>query len=269
MDSSSATKGMRLRVSVAILNRVLFPHPQDGTLMLALERRATVVSEDGHDIRVRSQPFGGAVRILDPIPLQELIGEIHFDSEQSRRAGDFRILIRPSDWELVKGFCLQRLEKPDKAVLESFPHRELVEEFNETLKLGLKLDQFSVQPRGFVLENDPRPTDHIYAPGWQTVRVYRIYEVSILDGDLCRIMVAASQRYSDQELMALALRDIQNGGRGCANTILALPLDTVMESYLSILPEARFKTANIEGHQLDESVLAVLEDVNVSQYQRF
>jgi hypothetical protein len=70
-----------LRVSVATLNRVVFLHPENESLMLALERKAKV-SHDG-SVRVRAQPYGGAVRILDPTPLQTIIGQIQFDGERS------------------------------------------------------------------------------------------------------------------------------------------------------------------------------------------
>ncbi len=54
-----------LRISVATLVRVLFENPRDGELMLALERRTTL-REGGRVVDVKSQPFGGAIRILEP-----------------------------------------------------------------------------------------------------------------------------------------------------------------------------------------------------------
>src|ERR1043165_9932818 len=53
----------QLRVSVATFNRVVFRHPQNDTLMLALERQATVM-EDGA-LSVQAQPFGGGIHILN------------------------------------------------------------------------------------------------------------------------------------------------------------------------------------------------------------
>jgi len=52
-------------------------------------------------------------RILDPTSLQEIIGDIQFDSERSKQDQDFRILIPPSKWESVKQYCLRHLENPD------------------------------------------------------------------------------------------------------------------------------------------------------------
>ena len=131
-----ATEELSLRVSVASLAKVLFKHPRAEHTMLALERMATLrETEDGHQVTVKAQPFGGAVRLRMASALQALIGDYHFDSERSRSEGDFRLQIRPSDWEKVKRFCLQHLQDEDEAVLESGPERELVEEFADSLKL--------------------------------------------------------------------------------------------------------------------------------------
>ncbi len=46
-----------LRVRVATYNQVVFPHPENGVTMLALERKATVL-KDG-SVSVRAQPLGG------------------------------------------------------------------------------------------------------------------------------------------------------------------------------------------------------------------
>ena len=68
-------------------NQVIFPHPDDGTVMLALERRSTV-RKDG-SVSIRSQPFGGGIWIINPTPLQGIIGKIQFDSERSKQEQDF------------------------------------------------------------------------------------------------------------------------------------------------------------------------------------
>ena len=94
MNRGGAAAEQNLRVSVATLNRVVFLHPENESLMLALQRRATV-SHDG-SVRVRAQPYGGGVRILDQAPLQIIIGQIQFDGERSEREADFRILRHPN-----------------------------------------------------------------------------------------------------------------------------------------------------------------------------
>ena len=256
----------QLRVSVATFNRVLFTHPQDGNLMLALERQATV-RKDG-SLRIRAQPFGGGIHILNPTPLQRIIGKIQFDSERSRHQQDFRILIPPSQWELIKQYCLQHLADEEDLELETLPHRELTEEFTDTINVHLNPSQYTVQPMGFVIENSPVRTDNAYADGQLTVHLYRVFEVQIVDVTLCMVMQSINQLYSDQEIGERARKDFEEGGRGRANTILTLPLDQVTESYLALPPERRYGRITMEGHELDETVLAILPDIDVPQYER-
>ncbi|HEX5809238.1 MAG TPA: hypothetical protein VFY25_11270, partial [Anaerolineales bacterium] len=266
MNTVGASGQEHLRVSIATYNRILFPHPQSGVPILALERRATVLN--GGKIRVRAHPFGGAVRILDPAPLEEIVGELHYDSERSKGEQDFRILIPPSKWDVVKHYCLQHLGNPEDAVLEALPHRELAEEFAETLHVDLRLNQYSAQPLGFVIEDSPAPTANTNARGMPTVRLYRVFDVRIVDQGLHHTMLAASEQCPDRELARLAQEDAERGGKGRANSILALPLEEVTEAYLALPPDLRFGKIVVVDHELDESVLAVLGDVDVPQYQR-
>lgn len=258
----------QLRASVATYNQVLFPHPEDGTMMLALERKATVL-KDG-SVSVVSQPFGGGIRILNPAPLQKIIGTIQFDSERSKQEQDFRILIPASRWERLKEYTLHHLalDDEDDIELESGPDRELTEEFMETINVKLNPGQYKVQPMGFVIENSPVQSRNDYARGRLTVRLYRIFRVEIIEPILGRIMSGISQLYSDQDLANLALQDAEHGGLGRANTILALPLSSVRSAFLALPPAERYKKVAIENHELDESVLAILEGIDVPQYQR-
>src|SRR6266851_3269796 len=161
-----ATRELSVRVSVATLVRVLFENPRDGDLMLALERKATLhQTENGLRVDVKAQPFGGAIRILDWRALRELIGHVHFDSERSQAEQDFRIFIRPSDWETVREFCIQHLSRVDDPILETDPGRELAEEFADALKISLKPDQYIRQPVATVVEDDPAPTENVHTKG--------------------------------------------------------------------------------------------------------
>jgi hypothetical protein len=256
----------QLRVSVATYNRVIFQHPDDGTLMLALERQATVVSDGS--VNVRAQPFGGGIHILNPTPLQKIIGKLQFDSEQSKHEQDFRILIPPSKWELIKEYCLRHMKDEEDIELETEPDRELTEEFFDTIKVKLNPGQYTVQPQGFVIENNPVRSENVHARGQLTVHLYRIYEIQVVDAMLCRIMLTISQLYSDQELGALALQDFENYGKGRFNTILVLPLERVMDSYLALASESRYKETTVDQHVLDESVLAILHGVDIPEYER-
>lgn len=252
----------RLRLSVATYNQVVFPHPENGVTMLALERKATVLKNGS--VSVLAQPFGGGVRIIDSGSLENILGKIEFDSERSERDQDFRILIQPFQWEAVKEYCLRHLDNPNDPEIESAPERELVEEFAETLGVELKRIQYMVEPMGFVIENNPVRTKNWYARDFPTMRVYRIFKVEIVDGILCQNLVETSQRVSDDTLCERAL----GNGTGRANTVLALPLDRVRKAFLAIPPEKRFNTIEEDLHTLDESVLVVLKDIEASQYLR-
>ncbi len=264
-----ATNELSLRVSVATLVRVLFEHPRTGALWLALERKATrQETASGPVMEVKSQPFGGAIRILDLPALQDVLPEFHFDSEQSRSERDFRIFIHPSEWEAVQACCLAHLNRRDGLVLESDPSRELAEEFADTLKITLNPAQYSLRAVGTILEDQPSTTAYIYARGYPTTRIYRIFEARILDPSLAVTMLRNSETCSDEELRRLGLEDSLSGGSGKANAVLTLPLPEVYAEYQAVRPEAGIAPIWIQGHELDETVAAVLEDVSVPKYRR-
>lgn len=265
-----ATNELSLRVSVATLVRVLFEHPDDGKIMLALERRASVYStEAGLVVRVKSQPFGGAIHIYDLRKLQQSIGDFHFDSDEARLEQDFRIFIRPSAWETVRGLCLRHIRQPDDPVLEFDPRRELLEEFADTMDVNLQSDQYSYQAIGTVVENDPSPTENISARGYPTARIYRIFETRVLDPWLAETMTRSSEGCAEQDLRKRALEDFQKDGPGRANTVLALPLDQIRSAYFSVASEVRNAPILFQTHTLDETVAAILDDVSVPKYQRY
>ncbi|HSM72958.1 MAG TPA: hypothetical protein VK851_15580 [Anaerolineales bacterium] len=269
MNQIGANHELSLRVSVATLARVLFKHPKDGEMMLALERKATVrETEKSQIVEVISQPFGGAIRIKNISRLHDLIGDLHFDSERSRVERDFRLFIRPSIWPAVREFCIEQLGQDDDPILETDPIRELVEEFDDALGLKLKPEQYTCKPVATVVENDPTPTDNVHAEGVPTVRVYRIFEVIISDSTLMDTMLANNEMISNQELCKLALKDAQNGGKGRANAILALPLNQIHALYSTVPFTDRNTSIFIEQNRLDGSVMAILEDISQPTYQR-
>lgn len=260
-----ATDELSLRVSVATLARVIFKHPSNGEWMLALERKATL---SGEKVEVKSQPFGGAIRILDVDAIYDLIGVFHFDNERSYEERDFRLFIRPSSWSVLRKFCIHHLSIIDDPILETDPSRELIEEFYDTLKINLYPEQYVSKSVATVVENEVVETDNINARGAPTVRVYRIYEVTISDASLAHVMTKNSESNSDQILYELALKDHQNGGKGRHNAILALPLKKVVEFY-SVLPfQERNAPISFENNRLDETVAAVFENIIVPKYQR-
>jgi hypothetical protein len=258
-----ATGELSLRVSVATLVRVVFKHPSNGEWMLALERKATL---HGTKVEVKSQPFGGAIRILDLNAIHDLIGDFHFDSERSRAEQDFRLFIRPLSWSLLREFCIQRLSRVDDSILETNPTRELVEEFHDAIKINLLPEQYISKPVATVVENEPSPTDNFHSKDYPTVRVYRIFEAVVLDVSLAHTM--NSESISHENLYALALSDFHNGGRGWANTVLTLPLKQLTDHYLAISPDERKTPFLFRKHRLDETVPAVLEGISMPKYQR-
>jgi hypothetical protein len=260
-----ATPDLSLRVSVATLVRVVFKHPDNGDWMLALERQATLHE---NKVEVKSQPFGGAIRILDLDAIHDLIGDFHFDSERSRTEQDFRLFIRPSSWSVLREFCIQRLSRDHDPILETDPTRELVEEFADALKINLQPEQYASKPVATVVENEATPTDNIYAKGIHTVRVYRIFETTIRNTALAHAMLENSESSSHQRLCELALEDARKGGKGRANAVLVLPLKGITDTYLALSPIERNSPIFIDKNRFDETVPAVLEGITVLKYQR-
>jgi hypothetical protein len=263
------TDELSLRVSVATLVRVLFKNPNNDELMLALERRATLRRlESVGAVRVKSQPFGGAIRIFDLRAVRDVLGDFHFDSERSRTEQDFRIFIRPSVWSSLQEFCLEHISLDNDLILETSPTRELVEEFADTLGIDLRREQYVCRPVTTVVENRATSTGNIYASGTRTVRVYRIYEASITDVFLTHVMLNRSAALSHRSLCELAIADAQRGGKGKANAVLALPWKRLQGTYRAMLPSERNVPIMFEESRLDSTVAAILEEIAVPRYQR-
>ena len=260
-----ATPDLSLRVSVATLARVIFRHPKNGEWMLALERKATLRERN---VEVKSQPFGGAIRILDLDAIHDLIGDFHFDSERSRAERDFRIFIQPSSWSVLREFCIQHLSYDDDSILETSPERELIEEFSDALKINLQPEQFVSKPVATVVEDEAMPTENIHAKGILTVRVYRIFETLITDSALAQIMIKNSEDHSNQALSKFTLMDFQNGGKTRGNVVLALPLKQLVDVYVATPLEERDFPIMSQENRLDETVSAILEDITTPKYQR-
>jgi len=260
-----ATDELSLRVGVATLVRVVFKHPGNGEWMLALERKATLHE---NKVEVKSQPFGGAIRILDLEAIHDLIGDFHFDSERSRIEQDFRLFIRPSSWSVLREFCVQRLSRDIDPILETDPTRELVEEFVDALKINLQPEQYACKPAATVVENEATPTENIHAKGNLTVRVYRIFEATITYSALAHALLKNSESLSHKRICELAMEDARNGGKGRANAVLALPLKGITDTYLALSLQERNSPIVIEKDRFDETVPAVLEDITVLKYQR-
>jgi hypothetical protein len=261
------TPELSLRVSVAALTRVVFPSAENKELMLALEHKATLVP-DNERVVVKAQPFGGAIQILNLHALQTLIGDFHFDSERSLSEHDFRLFIKPADWNVVRAFCLSDFSQAEGSILEADPIRELTEEFWDAMGIVLTPDQLIVKPGDIVVENKPMRTENMRAAGSPTVRIYRIFEVRILDDTLCQAMLLNSENHSSSTLRHLALENACKGGLGRANAMLVVPMLSIREVYLTLSPAARYRMQPFGTTYLDENVPAILEDITVSQFRR-
>ena len=263
-----ATDELSLRVSVATLVRVLFKNPNNDELMLALERKATLRrTAEGGAVRVKSQPYGGGIRILDLSTVHDLVDGFHFDSERSRAEQDFRIFIRPSSWSSLREFCLQHIVLDDDLILETSPSRELVEEFAETLGVDLRPEHYVSKPVATIVEDRAISTENIYASGTSTVRIYRIYEAVITDLFLPHFMLEHGNDLSHQILCELAIADAQGGGKGKANAVLTVPWERLQNVYRAMAPAERDVPIVFEENRLDSSVAAILEEIAVPRYQ--
>jgi hypothetical protein len=262
------TATLSLRVSVATLARVVFPHPEHGKPMLALEHKARLLADEVDPrVIVKAQPFGGAIRIVDFTRLHSVIEEFHYDSERSRSEQDFRIFINPSDWHAVRDFCLRCFRRGDCSDMESDPARELIEEFDDAMGIDLKPHQYVVIPVRTVLENDPARTENIHSTNIPTVRIYRVFEVKIVDEALARAMIANSEKHSVDILRKLVVNDVRDRGRGRANAILTVSMQRIRDTYLELSPDKRGDSLNFEHALLDGNVAAVLDGVPIPKYE--
>jgi len=269
------TEALCLRVSVAALARVVFPHPESGQNLLALERKATLRAAAREEALVIAQPFGGGLRILRPDVLLEQVGDFHYDSLRSREEQDFRILIRPADWGAFKQFCLNAFRAAIAGeggllpVLEADPARELAEEFQDTLQAALSPAQYRLHPLEMRVEDEPAPSHSPRAANLPTVRIYNVFEAVLTDAALIERVQASSAGISDEELARQAVEDARQGGRGRANAALALPVEQVRAACESRLPENRDGAIRVAGHALAGNVSAVLGKYDAPGLERF
>ncbi len=268
-NAIGATNELSLRVSVATLARVLCRDPQNSESMIALERRATLrETNSGHVVDIRSQPFGGAIQIRDLNALRDLIGNFHFDSERSHEQQDFRIFIRPSNWPALREFCYQHITHEHDSILEADPKRELAEEFEGTLGISLKPQHYTLIALATFGENKATSAENIHVRGYPTVRIYRVFEVSITDSAMVDLMLENSRNTSDQSLSRLALEDGLNGGQGRASAVLALSWTHLHELYQALPANQRNIPVLFRTHRLDSTVSLLLDGIRAPRYER-
>lgn len=261
-----ATDALSLRVSVATLVRVLLASPEDGRRMLVLERTATLQGgEGGSEVSVVAKPFGGAVQIVDPRALQEAIGDFHYDSERSRRERDFRLNIHPESWEAVKRICRAHLRSGGGSILDTSPDRELAEEFGDALGLTISPGDYRSSLVRMLVDNAPRKTRSVRAPGRPTVRIYYVFEAWLDSPDIVAAALESGSRTSDQDLRSAALGDAREGGRGRANGALVLGFEEVCARYRATPTHPPGEPLSIGGHRLAGNVPMILDGIHLAR----
>jgi hypothetical protein len=254
------TEQMSLRISCAVLMRLCFEHPTTGQSLLVLERTASrrrSVSED--QIEVKAKPVGGGVQIFDLAALQAAVGDFRFDSQRSRSEADFRIFIPPEKMETVIDFCLEQFRDSRSPVLDTLPERELLEELHDSLGGSVSMAQFEMKWLKAVVQTVPIPSSSPRARDVKTHHIYTIHQVKVIDPSLAKALVANSQRFSDEDLAQRAWDDIERGGWGRANAVLALPWAALQQAYENIQPSDRSRDQSLFEHILTGSVRHLLD----------
>jgi hypothetical protein len=245
-----------LRVSAAALCQVIFPHPQTQDLLLALERRDIHTNQT---VRIQAQPFGGALRILDPAGFRAAVGDFAYDSLRSSEEQDLRILIRPNFWDTVRDLILAQMRSSQPELIETDPCRELEEEFRESVGIALLPAQYTFRPIGISVQNRPTPTTNSRSPGALTVRIYRIFEVALRDSNVRQAVVENSQRFTDEELQVLAQVDSARGGPGRVNGVLVLPFEEARAACRKYSEMGADSLFSVQGHALDATTAVLFE----------
>jgi hypothetical protein len=253
------TSELNLRVSVAVLARVIFESPESGNTMIALERTATLIRNRNHTVvEVKARPFGGGVRILRPLELSKLIGGFNYDSERSLELNDFRIQIHPDQWENVKEICLSHQASAEGVLFDTNPLRELTEEFRDSLGLTLTGSDYDATPLGMVVEESPKLTGNVYARGLPTVRIYYIYKVLLWNREMIETIISNSRNCSDRDLVRMAREEARQGGKGRANAVLVFPLGELEEFYRTPGPRNHAVPLKFRGHRLEWNIPIIL-----------
>lgn len=264
------TRKLSLRVSVAVLVNVSFKNPENGKTMLALERTATLVSNERKlVVEIKAKPFGGGVRLLDPQGLKNLIGEFHFDSERSREQSDFRIQVNPRHWETIIDICKSHLKDKRLNILDPSPAQEIAEEFEDSLHIKITPEIYRLKSKGMIVEENETETTNVNARGMPTRRIYYLFNALLKDKEIITMMLDNNKRFSDTALQTMAIDDARQGGKGRANAVLLVSVRELKEFYRSTLEIQRSNSMTFKGHLLSGNVPAILDDITVPRYQRY
>jgi hypothetical protein len=229
-----ATEEYNLRVSAATLARVRLRMPDNKPTFWVFEAKVWAEVKDGKIVQqvAQLQPLGGACQLIEPETLWQLTKGFNFDSDKSRRESDFRLFVRAGQWDLIKEFLEKEFARPADGAVASDIKRELVEEIEEALRYQLRGEfGYLAWPMGTVVQGEAQKTLRSGMVGVETKRVFKIYDVEILDARLVDMLLTGARPLAKQMLdvaceKALASPD----GKGRV-TSLALMRDVDMRDH--------------------------------------
>ena len=99
------------------------------------------------------------------------------------------------------------------------------------------------------------------------MRIYCVFSCSVVDPEVIAAMLSNNGQYSNRDLINMAWKDAQQGGKGRANAVLTLKLNCLKEAYNLVPIEKRSLPIQVEEHKISESVLALLDDVDQLKYE--
>jgi hypothetical protein len=187
------------------------------------------------------------------------MGDYHYDSVRSREEGDLRIMINPGRWEKMKEICRDHLNLEEDRIINSSPVRELTEEFEDSLGVRITSDDYYLTYRGLLVEEQLTATENVNARGIPTKRIYYLFDALLTDLRIIELMIDNDAMYSDLDLRKMANEDARRGGKGRANAVLTISLDTLTELYRSSSRGSGESPIFYEGHQLDGNIPAILD----------
>ena len=230
-----ATPEHSLRVSTGILALTTFRHPVSGKIMAVFEEKVSVkIDEKGEKVTAQLQPLGGASKLLRPLELYQQIGSFNYDEEKSQKENDFRLQIRPQDWDKVKAFAMDHFNHPEKGVVEGSIDRELNEELGDVLKVEVDPAAYQVSHLTVAVQNEPQQTERIEVSGNQTVRVFSVKGVDITDQTLIENITGSSEKTDTTQLIEKARKKAQEKGSAKATGLVIISLEELQAHYRSL-----------------------------------
>jgi hypothetical protein len=240
-----ATAEFSLRVSTAVLGRVHLKHPATGEEMLVLERKCSAEIKDNGELKtiLNCQPLGGASVLKNPQALAVLIDGFNYDTEKSKKEGDFRIQARPADWPRIRDFCVENFSNPALGAVEVGIQRELQEELQEALSIDVNPAAYKSRNTGIVIQQEAAQSERLGVSGAPTCRVFNVHDVEITDEALIRALLHSSASVSNEYLITAA-----------HEKAAASPKHQAKVTAMLTLPRAEVEAAFAQANDASQSV---------------